>query len=169
MKFLVPPKLIQLAIASLFAVATTQVLAVENGAKAPDFDLAAPTGQLKLSDLKGQYVYVDFWASWCGPCKESFPFMNDLQAKLGPKGLKVVAVNVDVKTDDAKKFLADNPAKFAVAFDNTGATPKAYQVKGMPTSLLIGPDGNVIWTHQSFKASEGAEIETKIRQAMEKK
>ena len=143
--------------------------ALENGSKAPDFELSAPEGKLKLSDLKGQYVYLDFWASWCVPCKQSFPFMNEIQAKYGAKGLKVVGISVDAKTEDAKKFLAEVPAKFALAFDNTGATPKAYGVKGMPTSLLIGPDGTVLFTHQSFKDSDKAEIENKIRTAMEKK
>lgn len=95
--------------------------------------------------------------------------MNAMHDKYGSKGLKVIGVNLDAKKDDAAKFLAEVPAQFTVAFDGTGATPKAYGVKGMPTSVLIGPDGNVLFTHSGFKDSEKAELETKIRTAMEKK
>jgi thiol-disulfide isomerase/thioredoxin len=151
------------------SVSVNDANALDVGAKAPDFNLAGQKDNVKLADLKGQYVYVDFWASWCGPCKQSFPWMNAMHDKYGSKGLKVIGVNLDAKKDDAAKFLAEVPAQFTVAFDGTGATPKAYGVKGMPTSVLIGPDGNVLFTHSGFKDSEKAELETKIRTAMEKK
>jgi thiol-disulfide isomerase/thioredoxin len=156
-------------IAMTFALSTNDANALDVGAKAPDFNLSGQKDNVKLADLKGQYVYVDFWASWCGPCKQSFPWMNAMHDKYGTKGLKVIGVNLDAKKDDAAKFLAEVPAQFTVAFDATGATPKAYGVKGMPTSVLIGPDGNVLFTHSGFKDSEKAELETKIRNAMEKK
>ncbi len=154
---------------TLSIMAASPAFAADPGTKAPDFDLVSNEGKLKLSDLKGQYVYLDFWASWCGPCRASFPWMNSLQEKYAGKGFKVVGVNVDKKLDDAKLFLKEFPAKFLIAYDETGATPKAYGVKGMPTSLLIGPDGNVLFVHQSFKDSDKADIENKIRLAMEKK
>jgi cytochrome c biogenesis protein CcmG, thiol:disulfide interchange protein DsbE len=140
---------------------------VETGAPAPDFDIAGQTGKLKLADFKGQYVYLDFWASWCGPCRQSFPWMNAMHEKLGAKGLKVVGISVDKKQEEAKQFLTETPAKFAIGFDTLGDTPRAYGVKGMPTSLLIGPDGNVLFTHVSFKDSDKAEIEQKIIKAMQ--
>jgi cytochrome c biogenesis protein CcmG, thiol:disulfide interchange protein DsbE len=154
---------------ALSTISSAPAFAADPGTKAPDFDLVSSEGKLKLSDLKGQYVYLDFWASWCGPCRQSFPWMNSLHDKYNGKGLKVVGINVDKKLEDAKVFLKDVPAKFSVAYDDTGATPKAYAVKGMPTSLLIGPDGTVIFVHQSFKDADKADIENKIRLAMEKK
>jgi cytochrome c biogenesis protein CcmG, thiol:disulfide interchange protein DsbE len=154
---------------TLSSIAAAPTFAADPGTKAPDFDLVSNEGKLKLSDLKGQYVYLDFWASWCGPCRASFPWMNTLHDKYNGKGLKVVGVNVDKKLEEAQKFLKEVPAKFSVAYDDTGATPKAYAVKGMPTSLLIGPDGTVLFVHQSFKDSDKADIENKIRLAMEKK
>jgi cytochrome c biogenesis protein CcmG, thiol:disulfide interchange protein DsbE len=157
---------LMISFSGLFA---SPAAALDPGSKAPDFELAAPSGKLKLSDLKGQFVYLDFWASWCGPCKQSFPWMNSLQDKFSSKGLKVVGISVDKKQDEAKQFLKEVPATFAVAFDDSGSTPKAYGVKGMPTSLLIGPDGTVLFVHQSFKDSDKADIENKIRLAMEKK
>jgi cytochrome c biogenesis protein CcmG, thiol:disulfide interchange protein DsbE len=157
---------------SLFAASAcigSACYAADVGSKAPDFELAAPEGKLKLSDFRGQFVYLDFWASWCGPCKQSFPWMNALHDKYAGKGLNVLGVSVDKKTEEAKQFLKEVPAKFAVAFDDAGTTPKAYSVKGMPTSLLIGPDGTVLFVHQSFKDSDKADIEAKIKNAMEKK
>jgi thiol-disulfide isomerase/thioredoxin len=84
----------------------SSVWAVEAGKPLPDLGLA------EVQKTKGQYIYIDYWASWCGPCRQSFPWMNALQAKLGPKGLKVVAVNVDAKRADADKFLTHTPAQF---------------------------------------------------------
>jgi cytochrome c biogenesis protein CcmG, thiol:disulfide interchange protein DsbE len=158
--------------ASLIALSTCLAAvasAADVGTKAPDFELATQDGKLKLSDLRGHYVYLDFWASWCGPCKQSFPWMNGLHDKYSGKGLKVLGISVDKKIEEAKQFLKEVPAKFAVAFDDSGTTPKAYSVKGMPTSLLISPDGTVLFVHQSFKDSDKQDLETKIKNAMEKK
>jgi cytochrome c biogenesis protein CcmG/thiol:disulfide interchange protein DsbE len=140
--------------------------AVEVGQSAPDFDLAGSLAAVKLSDYKGKTVYLDFWASWCGPCKQSFPWMNEMQSRYGAKGFRVLGVNVDQKTDDAKAFLKDTPARFDVAFDQTGKTPKSYAIKGMPTSVLIGADGKVISVHSGFKPEQRAELETQIQQAL---
>jgi len=143
--------------------------AVEVGQSAPDFDLAGSLAAVKLSDYKGKTVYLDFWASWCGPCKQSFPWMNEMQSRYGAKGFRVVGVNVDQKTDDAKAFLKETPASFDVAFDQTGKTPKTYAIKGMPTSVLIGADGKVISVHSGFKPEQRAELEAQIQQALSPK
>jgi cytochrome c biogenesis protein CcmG, thiol:disulfide interchange protein DsbE len=140
--------------------------AVETGQAAPEFDLPGRTTSLKLSDFKGKTVYLDFWASWCGPCKQSFPWMNDMQSRYGAKGLRIVGINVDAKTDEAKTFLADNAAKFDVAFDAAGKTPRSYAIKGMPTSVLIGPDGKVLMVHTGFKDDNRAELEQQIKHAL---
>ena len=141
-------------------------VAVENGQSAPEFDLAGRTGNVKLSDYKGKTVYLDFWASWCGPCKQSFPWMNEMHARYGGKGLRIVAVNVDQKTDEAKAFLKDNAAAFDVAFDQSGKTPRSYAVKGMPTSILIGPDGKVLLVHSGFRDDNRGELERQIELAL---
>lgn len=140
--------------------------AAEVGQAAPDFELPGRANAVKLSDYKGKTVYLDFWASWCGPCKQSFPWMNDMQARYGAKGLRVVGINLDQKSDDAKAFLTDTPASFDVAFDQSGKIPKNYAIKGMPTSVLIGPDGKVISTHSGFKPEQKAELEKQIKQAL---
>lgn len=137
--------------------------AVEVGNPAPDFVLESPAGPVRLSDLRGKTVYLDFWASWCGPCRESFPWMNQMQTRYGGQGLYILGVNLDEDSQDAQSFLKSVPAKFSVAFDPAGKTPRQYGVRGMPTSVLIGPDGKVLWVHSGFRQGSGAELEEKIR------
>ena len=140
--------------------------AMEVGQPAPDFELPGRTSAVKLSDYKGKPVYLDFWASWCGPCKQSFPWMNDMQSRYGAKGLRVVGINLDQKSDDALDFLKETTASFDVAFDQSGKTPKSFAIKGMPTSVLIGPDGRVLSVHTGFKPEQKAGLEQQIKQAL---
>ncbi|QIZ76722.1 TlpA family protein disulfide reductase [Ferrimonas lipolytica] len=124
-----------------------------NAKPAPDFPLTLeqPTTLHALS--KQGYVYVDFWASWCGPCRYSFPFMNRLKAELGDKGLTVIAVNVDVDPADAKPFLVEHPADFTIHYDPDGDIATAFAVRGMPSSYLIH-NGEIVMTHVGFRTSK---------------
>nr|WP_295773823.1 redoxin domain-containing protein [Rhodoferax sp.] len=151
---------------ALSALVGQPAAAVEVGDVAPGFDLVGRTGAIKLGDYKGQTVYLDFWASWCGPCKQSFPWMNTLQARYAAHGLRVVAVNVDKKMEDANAFLRGNLASFDVAFDAAGHTPKSYAILSMPTSVLIGPDGKVLQVHRGFLDAERTQREQDIKQAL---
>lgn len=143
--------------------------ALDKGSKAPDFQLPGTQGTVRLSDAAGSVVYVDFFASWCGPCRQSFPWMNEMQQRYRAKGFRVIAVNVDAKQDDATKFLSQHPAGFTVAFDAKGTVPAQYGVKGMPTSFLVGRDGKVISSHLGFNASEKQKLENDIKAALEVK
>lgn len=160
------------AATALTAATATLVLArpvhaaVAPGQAAPAFDLPGPAGAVRLDQYKGKLVYLDFWASWCGPCRHSFPWMNDMQAKYGPQGLQVVGINLDAKTDDARSFLAATPARFVIAFDPAGAAPRQYGIKGMPSSVLIGPDGKVLFEHSGFREADRVELESRIRAAL---
>ncbi|HEX7640181.1 MAG TPA: TlpA disulfide reductase family protein, partial [Burkholderiaceae bacterium] len=146
--------------------------AVSVGDPAPDFQLPATrdarTGAMtvRLSDLRGKLVYLDFWASWCGPCKQSFPWMDRLQARYAGRGLVVLAVDLDTHADDAQAFLDELAPGFRVAFDAQGATPRQYAIQGMPTSVLIGPDGKVLLVHGGFRAEEAPAVEARIRDAL---
>jgi hypothetical protein len=92
--------------------------------------------------------------------------MNALQAKLGPKGLKVVAVNVDAKRTDADKFLSHTPAQFTIAYDPQGESAKKLAIKTMPTSMLVSPEGRVLFVHSGFRAEETGQLEARISAAM---
>ncbi len=160
-----------MGLALLFA-GTLPARAAAVGDVAPNFQLpatrdpqsGAPT--VRLADLRGKVVYLDFWASWCGPCKQSFPWMNDVQSRYGSKGLEIVAIDVDTHSDDARAFLAALPPRFRVAFDVQGVTPRQYAIRGMPTSILIGADGKVLLVHNGFRAEDTAEVEAGIQQAL---
>jgi len=152
-------KSLQLVLIALL-IQVSPVWAVEAGKPLPDLGLA------EVQKTKGQYIYIDYWASWCGPCRQSFPWMNALQAKLGPKGLKVVAVNVDAKRADADKFLSHTPAQFTIAYDPQGESAKKLAIKTMPTSMLVSPEGRVLFVHSGFRAEETLQLEAKISAAM---
>lgn len=141
-------------------------LALERGQAAPRFDLKGLEGSVNLEQYRGKYVYLDFWASWCGPCRQSFPWMNEMQAKYGAQGLQVIGVNVDAKPQEAYNFLAGTPARFVVAFDPAGAAPLSYGIKGMPSSVLIGPDGKVVFEHSGFRPADRAELEGRIKSSL---
>ena len=146
--------------------ASTPAAAATVGALAPDVALAGDAAVRQLSAHRGKFVYLDFWASWCVPCKQSFPWMNEMQTRYGAQGLKVVAVNLDTKPDEARRFLAENPAQFDVAFDKAGDSAKAFAIKGMPSSVLIGPDGKVVLVHAGFRDGDKAALEQEIRKAL---
>jgi cytochrome c biogenesis protein CcmG, thiol:disulfide interchange protein DsbE len=129
-------------------------------------DLALPNSKVgqKLADLKGQWVYLDFWASWCGPCRQSFPWMNEMQDKASIPGLQFIAINVDAKKADADRFLLQQPAKFELAFDASGESAKRMGLKVMPTSYLINPKGQVAYIHAGFRAEDRQELLGKLTQ-----
>ena len=161
-------KLIEAAMAAglCLALAAPPAFAVDVGQAPPEIDLVGAAVAHKLSDLQGKVVYLDFWASWCGPCRSSFPWMNDMQRKYGANGLQIVGVNLDAKRGDADQFLAQVPAQFALAFDAKGDSAKRFGIKGMPTSVLIGKDGKVLLVHQGFREEDRKDLEQKLAAAL---
>lgn len=157
----------QIVAVALGIALSVSALAIEVGQSAPEIQLPGRSGAIKLSELKGKAVYLDFWASWCGPCKQSFPWMNEMQAKYGARGLQVLAVNLDQKPEDATGFLQQTKVDFLIAMDPVGQSAQKYNVKGMPSSLLIGRDGKVTVVHTGFNAASKAELERAIVAALE--
>ena len=127
--------------------------------KAPNFTLPG----IELSKYKGKVVYLDFWASWCEPCKRSFPWMNELQTLYGEDGFEIIAVNLDTSRKDAEKFLKQMPAKFDVAFDKSGKTAEAYNLKAMPSSYLIDRNGRLVHKSLGYRLEEKKIVEKKIQ------
>jgi thiol-disulfide isomerase/thioredoxin len=112
------------------ALSIIAAVATASAARIPDFTFTTDHGPLRLEDLRGKVVYLDYWASWCGPCRETFPFMNELQARYRDKDFVVIAVSIDKDPAAARRFLAKYPANFVVAYDTEGTTAKTLRVQG---------------------------------------
>ncbi|HFD86293.1 MAG TPA: TlpA family protein disulfide reductase [Gammaproteobacteria bacterium] len=126
--------------------------------------LQAADSSLDLGKYKGKAVYLDFWASWCVPCKKSFPWMQEMQAKYGDRGLQIVAVNLDENPKDADRFLARFPdINFTIVRDPKGKYAESYQVSGMPTALLFDAEGNEAGRHVGFRSAKKITYEATIR------
>ncbi len=135
---------------------------------APEFNLPTLTDKsmVSLSSLRDKVVYVDFWASWCGPCRKSFPELNKLYSKLKDDGFEIAAINVDSKEKDAKKFLSKYPVDYLTLYDAEQKTPELYAVQGMPSGYLIDKSGNVRYLHKGFKKKDIPKIEAEIRKLL---
>ena len=124
---------------------------------------------LDLSAFKGQVVYVDFWASWCAPCRQSFPWMQAMKEAYGSQGLNVVAVNVDASRADAEKFLQQFHPNFDIRFDPEGSLAEKFKVEGMPTSVVVDRHGVVRYTHIGFRPDDRATLENQLRSLLAEK
>lgn len=155
-----------LALALALAAAPAPAKTTKPAPVAPAFTLPGLKGDVALDSLRGKAVILDFWASWCGPCRQSFPWMNELQKRYGEKGLAIVAVNLDKDREFAKSFLSEVPASFTIAFDPSGKTAESYKVKAMPTTFLISADGKLLVTHTGFDAKHASEFEAQIAEAL---
>lgn len=146
-------------LALLFLLATPLAHALE---AAPDFRLDGLGGEVSLADNRGQVIYLDFWASWCVPCRNSFHWMNKLKQRFGSQGLKVIAINLDKERKDSKAFLAATQPNFTIAFDPEGKTAEQYDVQGMPSSYLIDRNGMLRHSHIGFRVKDITKLESQI-------
>ncbi len=115
-----------------------------------------------LQKLRGEVVYVDFWASWCPPCVRSFPFMDQLDHEFKDQGLHVIGVNLDEKLADAEVFLEKYPVDFDIALDPDKQCVKDFGVMAMPTSYLIDRKGVIRHIHQGFREGEAEKLRLAI-------
>lgn len=144
------------------------VFSVNVEQEAPPFTLGGmanvkPGQKISLSDYKGKVVYLDFWASWCGPCRKSLPALNDIRNKYASRGFEVIAINVDENPEDGLKFLREFSVSYPVAYDPKGAVPATYQLKGMPYAFLIDRQGTVHHIHEGYREGDQAKIETMVK------
>jgi peroxiredoxin len=122
---------------------------------APDFTLKSLSGEnVRLSELRGNVVMINFWASWCGPCRQEMPLLEALYQRYSGLGFELLGVNVEQDVDDAKRWLADRPVSFPVLLDPENALTKMYQVKAMPSTILVDRDGNVRHLHKGYKPGD---------------
>lgn len=130
---------------------------------ADDFTLSGTQGEVSLSQYRGKVVYLDFWASWCGPCRQSFPWMDRMASSYGDEGLVVIAINLDKERRLAEQFIAEQQPRFTIAFDPQGETAERYGVQMMPSSFLIDRDGQVKLRHRGFQGDKAKHVEAEIR------
>ncbi|WP_168204180.1 TlpA family protein disulfide reductase [Aliikangiella coralliicola] len=119
--------------------------------------------KVSLSDYAGKVVYVDFWASWCGPCRKSFPAMEEIYQANKAKGFEVITVNLDDNAGLGKEFLKSFKVSFTNLYDDKKQTPSAYQVATMPSSFLIDKKGKIRLRHQGYKKSDKAKLDQAIK------
>src|SRR5471030_2938428 len=118
---------------------------------------------LDLHAYRGRVVYLDFWASWCGPCRQSFPWMETMKSTYEGQGLDIVAVNLDTHRADADRFLKQFQPTFDLRFDPKGELAEFYKVRGMPSSVLIDRHGVTRFTHAGFRPVDGPTYEAQVR------
>lgn len=126
----------------------------------------AGDGSLDLSALKGRVVYLDFWASWCGPCKQSFPWMKDVQRRFSDQGLVVVAVNLDKDRSLADGFIREFRPKFPIIYDKEAKLAQQYKITAMPYSMIIDRDGNTRYFHSGFSPDQRQKLDNEIQQLL---
>ena len=152
-----------IALAAVFASAA---LASSSSGPAPGFQLSGRGGKtIDLSQYKGQVVMINFWATWCGPCRQEMPLLEDIYKKYKPMGFTMLGVNVEPKTGDPEGWLSKlpKPVTFPVAFDVDSKVSKLYNVAGMPTTVFIDRKGNVREVHKSYRPGDENLYLTQIR------
>lgn len=158
-----------IAVACIFGFSSAQ--AIEAGIPAPDCQLQHIPDDGKSIPLAtpGKVLYVDYWASWCGPCVQSMPFLNEVYQRYQTQGLEIVAINVDENLEDADAFLKQHPVKVPIAHSADGQCPLKFDVQTMPTSYLIDKHGQIRHVQLGFRTSETAEVLSKIKALLEEK
>ena len=149
----------------LWACFSSLAIAIKPGEPAPILRLPmmGHDKRVELDKLKGKIVYVDFWASWCGPCRQSLPLYEALYQRLSIQDFEILAVNLDEDLKDAQRFLKRHPVSYPVLLDPSGDSAKKWSVLAMPSSYLVDSDGNLAYIYTGFEASHIGHIEDDIK------
>jgi len=132
---------------------------------APSFALPDSNGSLtSLDDYSGQVVVINFWASWCGPCREEMPLLNELHARYESLGFTMLGINVEEDSSAADDFLKSTPVTFPILYDRENAVSKLYDVIAMPSTVVIGRDGTVRYIHHGYESGDENAYQDYIRQ-----
>lgn len=152
-----------LVFTGLLLIGTANAATVQG--KAPNFTLKSNTGKnIKLSELRGQVVLLNFWASWCGPCRQEMPLLEKLQQRYSALGFTVLGVNVEEDPSKAKSLLKDISVSFPILFDTQNTVSKQYQVSAMPSTVMIDRNGNMRYLHKGYKPGDEAQYQKWVKQ-----
>ena len=148
----------------LATVMATPALAVTPSGPAPKFQLPSMAGPtVNLDQYKGQVVMINFWASWCGPCRQEMPLLEKMHAKYKPMGFTMLGVNVEPDSNLAVNWLKTTPVTFPILFDTKSEVSKLYNVMGMPSTVIIDRKGNLRWLHRGYKPGDEEQYLNQIR------
>jgi peroxiredoxin len=151
-------------VAALVLAALPAVAAAPNG-PAPPFSLPSTVGsQVSLAQYKGQVVMINFWASWCGPCRQEMPLLEDIYKKYNKLGFTMIGVNVEPDSKAADDWLKQTPVSFPVLYDRKSEVSQKYDVSGMPSTVIIDRKGNLRYLHHGYKPGDEGEYLNTIRQ-----
>jgi thiol-disulfide isomerase/thioredoxin len=150
---------------ALAAVCVSAALAASSSAPAPGFKLSGRGGKtIDLAQYKGQVVMINFWATWCGPCRQEMPLLEDIYKKYKPMGFTLVGVNVEPDAKGAESWLSkQKPVSFPIAFDTDSKVSKMYKVAGMPSTVFVDRKGNIRVMHKGYKPGDEDFYLTQIR------
>ncbi len=131
----------------LTASASEQLLtSMKEAPLAPDFELSGPNGETyQLSDFQGQPLIVNFWATWCPPCRAEMPAMQRAWEQLQPEGIGVIAINVGEDAEAVKAFLEQVPVSFPLPLDTDSKVTQSWPLRGLPTTFVMAPDGRLVY------------------------
>lgn len=132
---------------------------------APDFTLKSRSGEnIKLSEHRGDVVMINFWASWCAPCRQEMPLLEELYKKYSDLGFTLLAVNVEEDSSKADELLKDIPVTFPVLFDNSNKVTKLYNVIAMPSTVIVDRDGNMRYLHRGYLPGYEKEYQKQVKE-----
>jgi len=152
------------AIRPFVAVMILAAAASNAHAATPAFTLPARDGgNLSLEELKGEVVMINFWATWCGPCRQEMPLLEQIQARYEPLGFTIVGINVEPDSAAAQEWLAKVPVTFPILFDRKNEVAESFGVEGMPSSVFIDRAGNVRYVHRGYRPGDEAKYADMIR------
>jgi peroxiredoxin len=153
------------AVAAIVLASSAFAASGDASGPAPSFTLANLTGQPGgLGQYKGQVVMVNFWATWCGPCQQEMPLLDQMNKKYKPAGFTLIGVNVDKESPAVKELLARKPVSFPVLLDPANQVSKAYHVDEMPSSVIIDRKGQIRYIHRGYKPGDENDYQDRIRQ-----
>ena len=133
-------------------------------APAPGFALESRDGgKVSLGQYKGQVVMINFWATWCVPCRQEMPHLEALYQRYNKLGFKLLAVNVEPKSDGVKKWLSETPVSFPVLFDTKSEVTKLYKVETMPSTVIVAKDGTVRYVHHGYQPGYEGDYQNEVR------
>jgi thiol-disulfide isomerase/thioredoxin len=148
----------------LLLVLAAPARAAELMAPAPDFSLSTRDGgTVSLSSLKGQVVLINFWATWCGPCRKEMPLLEQIAKKYGPLGFTLLGVNVEEDSRLFDVFLKDVPVTFPILLDPANGVSKLYDVAAMPSTVIVDRQGRVRYVHQGYQPGDESKYQDMVR------